>query len=153
MGLSVTILTKSEFAARLKISSARVSQFLSQGLPVRSDGRIDLVRALKWCKANILGPAGARAGDLLRETESNDEPNPVDACVNAALGMLFMQLPGVAAAAARDAGAPPEIVDKIAALAHSKAEEAADVVMESLLGMETRDWPDLPFCKEFSVLS
>jgi len=43
-----TIITKADLAARLGVSRPRISQLVSQGLPVREDGRVELESALSW---------------------------------------------------------------------------------------------------------
>jgi phage terminase Nu1 subunit (DNA packaging protein) len=47
------IVNKQELARRLGVSAPRVSQLVKRGLPVRSDGRIDLTSALSWISANV----------------------------------------------------------------------------------------------------
>ena len=48
----VEIVSKAEFATRLNVSKARVSQYVTRGLPVRDDGWLDLDAALAWVKDN-----------------------------------------------------------------------------------------------------
>jgi hypothetical protein len=50
------IITKAALARELKISKARVSQFISLGLPVRDDGKIDRDVALSWVTQCIRRP-------------------------------------------------------------------------------------------------
>jgi hypothetical protein len=47
--MSATI-SKGELAAELKLTRARVSQFVAAGLPVRPDGRLNRDEALAWCR-------------------------------------------------------------------------------------------------------
>lgn len=42
------VITKGQLAELLGISRARISQFLREGLPTRSDGNLDRDEALKW---------------------------------------------------------------------------------------------------------
>ncbi|WP_321473019.1 hypothetical protein [uncultured Paludibaculum sp.] len=49
--MSETI-SKSELAGLLKLTRARVSQFVAAGLPVRPDGRLNRAEALEWCRKN-----------------------------------------------------------------------------------------------------
>jgi hypothetical protein len=44
---------KSEFAKRLHVSKARVSQMVAQGMPVTADGKIDVPAALNWIEQHI----------------------------------------------------------------------------------------------------
>lgn len=46
-------LTKGEFAKLIGVSSARVSQYIADGLPVEFDGRIDVARGWQWMKVNL----------------------------------------------------------------------------------------------------
>jgi DNA-binding transcriptional regulator YdaS (Cro superfamily) len=48
------VVRKSELAARLGISRARVSQYVQFGLPVRADGRVDLEAATEWVLDNVI---------------------------------------------------------------------------------------------------
>ena len=40
--------TKTAFAARVGLTKGRISQLVAEGLPVRSDGRIDVAEGLAW---------------------------------------------------------------------------------------------------------
>jgi hypothetical protein len=40
-------------AERLKVTAARVSQWVGAGLPVLPDGRVDLRQALDWVTKNV----------------------------------------------------------------------------------------------------
>ena len=44
---------KSQFAARLKVSKARVSQMVQMGMPQTPDGRINVPDALQWIEQHI----------------------------------------------------------------------------------------------------
>ncbi len=44
---------KSEFAKRLSVSQARVSQMVAQGMPVTADGKIDVPAALNWIEQHV----------------------------------------------------------------------------------------------------
>jgi hypothetical protein len=57
-------LTKSEFAAELMVGRPRISQLISQGLPVQEDGRIAVLTALNWIVEN-LDPLWCGNGSLL----------------------------------------------------------------------------------------
>jgi len=41
-------LLKSEFAKRLHVSKARVSQMVQKGMPVTAEGKVDVAEALNW---------------------------------------------------------------------------------------------------------
>jgi len=47
------IVNKQDLARRLGVSAPRVSQLVKRGLPVRSDGKLDLTSALAWISANV----------------------------------------------------------------------------------------------------
>lgn len=48
-------LTKTAFAARLKVSKPRISQLIAQGMPVLPDGRIDVPSAVTWIEQHVDG--------------------------------------------------------------------------------------------------
>jgi hypothetical protein len=52
------IIRKSELAAELGLSKARISQLVKIGLPVRSDGRLDRAQALAWLKKYTSSSSG-----------------------------------------------------------------------------------------------
>jgi hypothetical protein len=60
-----TIVTKAELSRMLKVSRARVSQFVQLGMPVRDDGRLGTVVALQWVVGNIMPPD--EGGGVARE--------------------------------------------------------------------------------------
>lgn len=51
------VVSKSAFARAVGLSPGRVTQLVTQGLPTRKDGRIDLEAASAWYRANITRPA------------------------------------------------------------------------------------------------
>src|SRR3954447_8349952 len=71
--------TKSGLSRRLNISRARVTQLITEGLPVREDGKIDLDAALAWVRehasanSKILAAARSETGSA----ESDSSPNAV----------------------------------------------------------------------------
>lgn len=69
------IITKAAFARQLGVSKGRVSHLISAGLPVRSDGSIDLKTALEWVAANTRQKKQAR---LKRPPVSANERNDED---------------------------------------------------------------------------
>lgn len=54
------VLTKAAFSRHLGVSRARVSQYISMGLPCRPDGRLNLPAALRWVRENIALPIASR---------------------------------------------------------------------------------------------
>jgi hypothetical protein len=52
---------KSDFAARVVLTKGRISQLITNGLPVRTDGQIDVAEGLSWIEAN-LDPARRNKG-------------------------------------------------------------------------------------------
>jgi len=55
-------LTKAAFARRIGVSAARISQLINRGMPVRSDGRIEVAEALAWLDDNL--DTSKRAGGI-----------------------------------------------------------------------------------------
>ncbi len=53
--------TKAAFANRVGLSKGRISQLVAEGLPVRSDGKIDVDAGLAWMEQN-LDPARRNKG-------------------------------------------------------------------------------------------
>jgi phage terminase Nu1 subunit (DNA packaging protein) len=62
------IVNKTELARRLGVSAPRISQLIGRGLPVRTDGKIDLASALTWISANV---------DRTNAAGSKLQPTPV----------------------------------------------------------------------------
>ena len=58
----MTIISKANLAAELRISKARVSQYVAEGLPVRSDGKLNRKEALNWISRNHVDFAGQDKG-------------------------------------------------------------------------------------------
>ena len=46
------VITKTALAAELKLTKGRVSQYVSAGMPVRADGKLDRDAAMAWVKLN-----------------------------------------------------------------------------------------------------
>lgn len=53
--------SKSDFAARVGLTKGRISQLVTEGLPVRADGQIDVAIGLAWIENN-LDPARRNRG-------------------------------------------------------------------------------------------
>lgn len=47
------IVRKGHFAASIGVQRQRITALVKRGLPVRSDGRIDVEQALEWMRANV----------------------------------------------------------------------------------------------------
>jgi hypothetical protein len=45
--------SKSDFATRVGLTKGRISQLITNGLPVRPDGQIDVAEGLAWIEANL----------------------------------------------------------------------------------------------------
>ncbi len=58
------VVTKAAFSRHLGVSRARVSQYISMGLPCRPDGRLDLRAALAWVRANVMSPSSIGTEDM-----------------------------------------------------------------------------------------
>lgn len=54
------IISKAALSRLCGISKARVSQYIGMGMPVRPDGRLNMVECLAWVRANILLPSSSR---------------------------------------------------------------------------------------------
>ncbi|MGJ0504649.1 MAG: hypothetical protein ACR65X_13105 [Methylocystis sp.] len=138
------------------------------GLPVRPDGLLDLDDALNWVARNVVpdadgGGASVVAHELLRGKTAkparsaprrrDDEDNPIDMAMNAALAGMFCCIPNISAAAARQAGASADVVAKILAIAHALARRQGNTVMVEMLRMDPRGdcWPDLEMCRKFTL--
>jgi len=65
----MTVVRKSELARRLGVSRPRVSQFVSLGLPVRDDGRVELERACEWVLDNVIDQWTDDASPAVRAAE------------------------------------------------------------------------------------
>ena len=46
------VITKAELSRELHIARSGVSKLVARGLPVRADGRVDLLAACRWIVAN-----------------------------------------------------------------------------------------------------
>ena len=75
--------TKAEFARRIGVSSARISQLINRGMPVRVDGRIDVAGTLAWLDDNLdtsKRTGGAKPAPPSKATKSGGSsatPQPV----------------------------------------------------------------------------
>ncbi len=74
----MTITTKANLAAELRVSKARVSQYGAAGMPIRPDGKIDREQALAWIVKNVTpdveDKGAARAAKLLSEARARRRP-------------------------------------------------------------------------------
>jgi hypothetical protein len=72
-------LLKSEFAARLRVSKARVSQMIQMGLPLTTDGKVEVSAALNWIETHIdisHKDSAARRSDAAARRRSDAAPSP-----------------------------------------------------------------------------
>jgi len=60
-----SFVSKSEIAKELRLSKGRITQLIAQGLPVRTDGKLDREKAREWYEKNIR---------LTAKPERNDSP-------------------------------------------------------------------------------
>lgn len=58
------VITKAECSRELGLSRARVTQLCEIGLPVRPDGKLNRMQALKWVKANVDPARGGWSEDM-----------------------------------------------------------------------------------------
>lgn len=64
--------SKSDFAKRLNLSAARISQFVKRGLPLNSDGKVLVADALRWLREEV----HAKGGRPLGSSGAGGEGNP-----------------------------------------------------------------------------
>jgi hypothetical protein len=92
--MAVEIVTKAELSRILGVSRARVTQYAHMGMPVLSDGKLDLAACLEWLSQNVFlwnnrwldrgvfrlaqGPGisrrGSRATSMARPRTGNGDP-------------------------------------------------------------------------------
>lgn len=70
----MAITTKAALAAELKISKARVSQYVKAGLPVRSDGKLNREDALNWINRTQLSQTYEDKGVVRARKLAADRP-------------------------------------------------------------------------------
>ena len=73
----MAITTKAALAAELKISKARVSQYVKAGLPVRSDGKLNREDALNWINRTQLSQTYEDKGVVRARKLASDPPRVV----------------------------------------------------------------------------
>lgn len=71
-----TTCTRSELAGLLKLSKGRITQLITKGLPVRSDGRLNIAECRAWYQNNVVppltktGPKPKTAAPVIAEPET-----------------------------------------------------------------------------------
>jgi hypothetical protein len=64
------IISQRELAGELSVSPSRVTQYIQRGMPTLPNGKIDLLRAVRWLCDNLdssnAGPALGHAREWLR---------------------------------------------------------------------------------------
>lgn len=129
----MTITTKASLAAELGITKARVSQYVTKGLPVRDDGKINREPALNWIAQNnypkVVKDKGAgRAKRLTRDVraarppiareESAQEIEPSeDGPMYLVLADVIGRSENIVAEAALQAGVAPRVAYALSTLA------------------------------------
>lgn len=78
--------TKTEFAARVGLTKARISQLIGQGLPVRADGKVDVEAGLAWMEKNLDPSRRGKGGAV---TTGSGSPSVAD--VRRALMLVQVQ--------------------------------------------------------------
>lgn len=156
----MAITTKAALAAELKISKARVSQYVKAGLPVRSDGKLNREDALNWINRTQLSQTyedkGVVRARKLVETAKPLKPTPTvsapsypliasgeigyDAHARLAVQHMVRVHPLIVAHAVLEAGGSLEVAYAAAHLAHSPTIQAANVTLHIL---EHPDFADL----------
>ncbi|MGD9657401.1 MAG: hypothetical protein AB7U61_07130 [Methylocystis sp.] len=123
-------------------------------MPIRSDGKLDREKCLEWIRRNVDATTSSRGLFAAeRTTRGDDDDNPVVMAMNAAVGIMFATIPGIAAAAARQAGASDEQVERIWSIAHELAMRQGNLISSEVLRIEPRGdyWPDIELCRKFKV--
>jgi hypothetical protein len=156
----MAITTKAALAAELKISKARVSQYVKAGLPVRSDGKLNREEALNWINRNQLSQTyedkGVVRARKLVETSRPPKSPPApstpsytlirsgeigyDAHARFAVQHMVRVHPLIVAHAVLEAGGSLEVAYAAAHLAHSPTIQAASIVLHI---MEHPDFEDI----------
>lgn len=148
----MAITTKAALAAELKISKARVSQYVKAGLPVRSDGKLNREEALNWINRTQLSqtyedkgvvrarklvdrpparPTPQRSTMLAGRPFEGDCRGEIGYDAHARLSVQHMVRvhPLIVAHAVLEAGGSLEVAYAAAHLAHSPTIQAANVVL------------------------
>jgi hypothetical protein len=136
------VITKSKLAKELKISRARVSQYVRLGLPVRRDGRLDRQHVLHWIRQNISpevhpdrGAALAFAETTVKQSEAtvisfaHSLKRPYDRGAVLMGSMLAYRLPAVVARVIAICGTPmPSVYSAFGVIALAAATEMMNVM-------------------------
>ncbi|WP_267424902.1 hypothetical protein [Methylobacterium sp. GC_Met_2] len=144
----MAITTKAALAAELRISKARVSQYVKAGLPVRSDGKLNREDALNWINRTQLSQTYedkgvVRARKLVDKPQTRPKPQRstilsdrlfegeigYDAHVRLSVQHMVRVHPLIVAHAVLEAGGSLEVAYAAAHLAHSPTIQAANVVL------------------------
>jgi hypothetical protein len=73
------VISKVELAAYLSVVPSRVTALCKRGLPVRTDGKINLPEAVKWMKANCQQTAVYPDRGINKIVTDSEGPEPVEA--------------------------------------------------------------------------
>lgn len=76
---SEVVETKSQFAERVQLSKARVSQLVGRGLPLTPDGRVRVVEALRWLRENVAPESGRPLGSFESGVSGNGDAEELEA--------------------------------------------------------------------------
>lgn len=165
----MAVISKSQLADELGVSRARVSQYVNEGLPTLSSGKLDRDAALNWITGNIIpvdyesDKGTMRAARLLKGDEAavnyssgppvgwlrpvHEAENPFDKGVLFAMLTLVRDIGAIAAVAAHDAGATIATAKMVeSTMAVMFVEIASDLMRENRIGPFERDdepaiWP------------
>jgi hypothetical protein len=106
--------SKADFARKLNVTAARVSQWVRDGLPVLENGRLDTLEALAWLDANLDAEKGRKTLALARaEMRVEAYLRGIHGTASAAV----QRIPEAVILAAAHAGISREIAEKLADLA------------------------------------
>jgi hypothetical protein len=149
----MAITTKAALAAELKISKARVSQYVKAGLPVRSDGKLNREDALNWINRTQLSQTYEDKGVVrarklaekraepkqsstpigLNLRSGNGAETSLDAVARLSVRHMVRLHPLIVAHAVLEAGGSLEVAYAAAHLAHSPTIQAAGLIL-NLMG-------------------
>jgi phage terminase Nu1 subunit (DNA packaging protein) len=130
-------ISKTALAALLGVSKPRISQYVSQGLPVLADGKIDREQALSWLNRNKVesGPSGspgvksarALAKRLKPKAPTSSRPlNPVNAALVNATAELVSRSATAARLSAQALGLPVKASYQLAYLVQRRLGDDAE---------------------------
>lgn len=134
---------KSELAEILNVSRARITQYVSGGMPVEPDGSVDLAAARSWVADNVdSGRRASRAGQKDRPRRPAPEKPPVPSAhpsrddggfaegFIAAAIQAITHAPVVVAVVVAEAGGCRDLAERVASEAQMAISDVLDEIAE-----------------------